>query len=194
MPRKTILRTITLLSAASFFFALHGAAQEAQEPSVAEAAKRTRTQQKTAGKSAAIITNDTLKPAPADDVPAKPESLPTPAPDASHAQTCPCENNAAATNPAPSSEAQAKKKKEIDDLKQQIADTQQQVDLQKRELALENDSYYSKVDFASDKAGKAKLDTMQDDLKQKQDDLAKLKAKLAELAPQEATKTTPANP
>jgi len=68
-------------------------------------------------------------------------------------------------------------------LKLQVADKAKEVDLQQRELALANESYYSRPDFSKDPDGKAKLDTMQSDLAQKKDELAQLKAKLKALAP-----------
>lgn len=173
MQHKFLARALSALFAGAAIFALPLAAQTSQDSSVAEAARRSRAQHQAATKPATVITNDTLKPAPADDA-RKPDSeQPQPAA-AGSASTAP------ATPPVSPADA-AKKKQQIEALKQQIAEKQNEVDLQRREVSLENDSYYSKPDFSNDKAGKEKLDAMQEDLKQKQDELAKLKAKFADL-------------
>ncbi|HET7105607.1 MAG TPA: hypothetical protein VFI38_02280 [Candidatus Acidoferrum sp.] len=160
-------------------------AQGGQEQSVAEAARKAKEQKKTAAKPSAVITNDTLKPAtPAtvQNATAATESLPGTNPAASSDAA---KDAATATEPAgASSEAEAAKKKaEIEALKLQVADKAKEVDLQQRELALANESYYSRPDFSKDPDGKAKLDAMQSDLAQKKDELAQLKAKLKALAP-----------
>jgi len=160
-------------------------AQGGQEQSVAEAARKAKEQKKTAAKPTTVITNDTLKPAtPAtvQNATSATETLPgTNAAASSDAAT----DAATAAEPASaSSEAEAAKKKaEIEALKLQVADKAKEVDLQQRELALANESYYSRPDFSKDPDGKAKLDAMQSDLAQKKDELAQLKAKLKALAP-----------
>ncbi|HXJ12738.1 MAG TPA: hypothetical protein VNH19_10740 [Candidatus Limnocylindrales bacterium] len=159
-------------------------AQGGQEQSVAEAARKAKEQKKTAAKPTTVITNDTLKPAtPAtvQNATAATESMPGTKAASSDAAT----DAATAAEPASaSSEAEAAKKKaEIEALKLQVADKAKEVDLQQRELALANESYYSRPDFSKDPDGKAKLDAMQSDLTQKKDELAQLKAKLKALAP-----------
>ena len=163
-------------------------AQGGQEQSVAEAARKAREQKKTAAKPSTVITNDTLKPAtPAtvQNAVAATESMPgTNAPastDATAAAGAPAET-AEPANTTSEAEA-AKKKAEIEALKLQVADKAKEMDLQQRELALANESYYSRPDFSKDPDGKAKLDAMQSDLAQKKDELAQLKAKLKALAP-----------
>ena len=166
-------------------------AQGAQEQSVAEAARKAKEQKKTAAKPTTVITNDTLKPAtPAtvQNAVAATESMPgTNAPastDATAPASAPAETAATAETANKTSEAEAAKKKaEIEALKLQVADKAKEVDLQQRELALANESYYSRPDFSKDPDGKAKLDTMQSDLAQKKAELAQLKAKLKALAP-----------
>ncbi|HET6929829.1 MAG TPA: hypothetical protein VFI45_05880 [Candidatus Acidoferrum sp.] len=160
-------------------------AQSEQEQSVAEAARKAREQKKTPAKPSTVITNDTLKPAtPAtvQSATAVTESLPGTNANAPADATA---DAAGAAQPAKESseEDKAKKKAQIEALKQQVADKAKEVDLQQRELALANESYYSRPDFSKDPDGKAKLDAMQSDLAQKKSELADLKAKLKELAP-----------
>jgi hypothetical protein len=156
-------------------------AQGGQEQSVAEAARKAREQKKTAAKPSTVITNDTLKPAtPAtvQNAVAATERMP-----GTNATTS-TDATAATAEPAnKTSEAEAAKKAEIEALKLQVADKAKEVDLQQRELALANESYYSRPDFSKDPDGKAKLDAMQSDLTQKKGELAELKAKLKALAP-----------
>jgi len=158
-------------------------AQGGQEQSVAEAARKAREQKKTAAKPSTVITNDTLKPAtPAtvQNAVAATESMPG----TNAAASAPAETDATAEAANKTSEAEAAKKKaEIEALKLQVAEKAKEVDLQQRELALANESYYSRPDFSKDPDGKAKLDAMQSDLTQKKSELAELKAKLKALAP-----------
>ena len=177
-------------------------AQSGQETSVAEAARKAREQKKTAAKPSTVITNDTLKPAtPAtvQNAVAATESMPgtnaTASTDTTAAASAPAETAATAEQANKTSEAEAAKKKaEIEALKLQVADKAKEVDLQQRELALANESYYSRPDFSKDPGGKAKLDAMQSDLSQKKDQLAQLKAKLKELAPDADQKTSDQKP
>jgi uncharacterized coiled-coil protein SlyX len=198
MLGKMILRCFALLVVAGSFPAVPLAAQDA--PSVAEAARRSRQQKQTSTKPAQVVDNDTLAPSktapatPAADS-ASPPSAPaaTPASD-SKAQTGNGAAPSAAENPAAGSDNDAKKKAQIDSLKQQIAEQQLSVNLLQREIALEQDTFLKNPDYAHDKAGKAKLDSMRTDLDQQQAALAELKAKLAELAPQDAAEPPPPAP
>ena len=160
-------------------------AQGQQEQSVAEAARKAREQKKTAPKPSTVITNDTLKPATPGTVQnatAAIESMPGTNTTASSDATA---NATKAEPPAKESSEEeiAKKKAQIEALKQQIADKAKEADLQQRALALANESYYSRPDFSKDPDGKVKLDAMQADLAEKRGELAELKAKLKELAP-----------
>ena len=161
-------------------------AQGQQEESVAEAARKAREQKKAPAKPSTVITNDTLKPATpgtVQDATAATERMPGTNATTSGDATADTTTAAAAPAKESSEEEIAKKKAEIEAVKQQIADKAKEVDLQQRTLALENESYYSRPDFSKDPAGKAKLDAMQSDLTQKKDELAQLKAKLKDLAP-----------
>lgn len=182
MSGKIILRSLALLVAAISFSAIRLAAQD--QPSVADAARRSREQKKDTSKPSQVITNDTLPPNPAADssAPAAPA-----APD-SAAQA----KNASASSDkkeAGDSSEDAEKKEKIKALKQEIADKQQSINLLQREIALAQDSFFSNPDHGHDKAGKEKLDSMQSDVKQQQAELAEIQAKLAELGPEPDTKS-----
>jgi hypothetical protein len=192
MKYRTIMRASLILLIGMLSVLSTAKAQNADEPSVAEAARRAREKKNTAAKPAVVVTNDTLPAAPVPSATAQPESATT---DAAGAPA-----PAGGEQPAPGGAAQGaaeaadKKKAELEALKRQVAEKQNEVDLQQRQLTLDQDAYYSKPSFSEDKAGKAKLTTMQDDLKQKQAELAALKAKLAELGPEDSGKSEPVKP
>jgi uncharacterized coiled-coil protein SlyX len=167
--------------------------QGSQTESVADAARRAREQKKAAAKQPSpVITNDTLKPAaPAAQeanapAPAQlPDAAPQPGADSSNA---PSSNNGSSSAATPAAGANAddaaqaaKSSPELTTLKQQIADEQKSLDLLQRELALEQDNVYSKTNYASDTAGKAKLDAMLAQITDKQQSVDALKARLAAL-------------
>jgi len=196
MQHITIARILALILPLTCALALPVLAQDSQDTSVAEAARRTREQKKASTKPVTVITNDNLPPAPT------PASAATPAaaPDAASAAT-PGQHFAASTQatdenaPTPAQIAE-EKKKEADALKQQVTALQGEVDLAQRSLTLDQEAFYSKPDFSNDKDGKAKLDAEQADLLQKQDDLARLKSKLADLGSvqEPAAPAAPASP
>jgi len=84
-------------------------------------------------------------------------------------------------------------------LKAQLAEIQKELDILKRDLALQQDTFFSNADFAHDKAGKAKLDAMQEQVTEKQQQVDQLKAKLdalpaSKLSPKPTTPAPPPNP
>jgi hypothetical protein len=172
MQQRLLLRLLALAGLAGAFLTLPLRAQDSQTDSVAEAARRARAQKKSAAKPATVITDDTLKPAPA-----APTSNDNAAPAASPGVSAAAD----AQTPAPdaqSSEEQEKKKAEMEGLKQQVAAKQAELDLAQRQLTLDNDTYYGKPNYQDDRAGAAKISTEQADVNQKKDELAALKAKL----------------
>jgi len=182
MSSKIIYRAFALFLVAFFFSSERLAAQDA--PSVADAARQAREQKQASSKPAQVIDNDTLAPAPsAPTTPAK-DSVSTSAPAAPENGSAP-----AADKPAADSKEEGEKKAKIDALKQEIADKQRSVNLQQREIALAQNTYYSNPDHDHDKTGREKLESMQSDLKDQQGQLAELQAKLAELAPQADAKS-----
>jgi hypothetical protein len=166
----------------------------AQEPSVADAARRAREQKSNAVKPARIITDDTLAPGGTTNTTGGVStvgttssangdaSTPVPPQAAGPGGGEPSDAGAAANRQEQTKDApkDAEKDLQVVALKEELAKLQNEVDLANRELSLENDSYYSKPDYIHDKDGKAKLDGLTDDVKVKQEDLEKLKAKLTE--------------
>jgi hypothetical protein len=177
--------------------------QDSPAPSVAEAARRAREQKKAAAKQPApVITDDTLKPAaPAPSPEAAPAAPPAPAaqpaadssgaPDAS-AAPAPAGQPASAAN-AGDTDQKAKDSAELATLKQQVADAQKGLALLERELALQQDTYFSNPDHSHDLAGKAKLDAMLEQITDKQQAVDALKTQLAALQALSGT-TAPAAP
>jgi predicted RNase H-like nuclease (RuvC/YqgF family) len=185
MSPKFLMRSLTLLLAALSLFSIRLVAQDA--PSVAEAARRARQQKQDAAKPAHVIDNDVIPSSPAASAPAA--SPAAPASDSSSAAPANA-SDASADNKSEGDNADAdQKKEEIESLKRQIAEKKEKVDLQQREIALAQDSFYTNPDHERDIAGKQKLTTMQNDLTQSQSELADLQAKLAKLGPAPETKT-----
>jgi hypothetical protein len=192
MLRKTAVRVLALVALAGAFASLPLLAQDSQDSqSVADAARRARQQkQAAAAKPANVITNESLPPAPAGEAPAAAPTAPANPADAAAPAAANGEKSAAST------EAEQKKNEEIEGLKKQIKEKEESVNLAQRELALEQDTYYGKVDFQHDLAGKQKLDDMRSDLATKQRELGELKTKLADLGATETPKEpqAPATP
>lgn len=166
MSRFCSLRLLipALLAAALLPAAVHAQADSSQ--SVAEAAKRAREQKKTATKPVKVVTEDDVKPASVDSAaaPAQPAT--------------PAQPNPSGAQDAKEAEKNAKQRAA---LKEQIKQAESDIDLLQRQLRLDQDSYYSKVDYAKDAAGKEKLDAEKQQISDKQQDLDQLKAQLAAL-------------
>jgi DNA repair exonuclease SbcCD ATPase subunit len=153
-----------------------------QNESVAEAARKARDKKKAASKSAKVITDDdldrsTFKPGQLNVVgaPAQPETEPPKEAPAA---------NAEATDEAADKEAAKKAAEEdaqIARLKLQLTQAEKDLDLAQRELALDQDAFLSKPDYANDTAGKAKLDAERQQISDKQQEIEKLKTRLAAL-------------
>lgn len=75
----------------------------------------------------------------------------------------------------------AEQDRQIAKLKLQIADTDKDLDLAKRQLALDQDSYYSNPDYSHDIAGKTKLEDEKQQMDSKQQEIEGLKSKLVAL-------------
>jgi len=156
-------------------------AQSESSQSVAEAARRAREQTKAAAKPAKVITEDEVKPASSAATAAAAQPPAAAQPTATGAQ--------APKNPADAEKAA----KERAALKEQIKQAESDVDLLQRELRLDQDSFYSNPNYASDNAGKEKLDALKQQISDKQQDLDRLKAQLAALpeSPESPTTTPP---
>jgi len=177
-----------LLPAAAF-------AQSQDTQSVAEAARRARAKKQNSEKPAKVITEETLDVKKGDVQSATAEQPRIPGTPETQAQPTPAN--------APSSAVQSEKKasedeklaKELAALKEQIKQAQGDLELLQREQSLEQDNHYSKTDYAHDTAGKAKLDSLKQQISEKQQELERLKARLAELQlARNGSATTPPKP
>jgi hypothetical protein len=191
MLRCIPMRLALLALLAATLLPASGFAQSQDTQSVAEAARRARAQKKNSEKPAKVITDDTLEVKKGDVQSATAEQLRIPGTPKAPAQ--PASN-------APSSAAQSEKKasddekraKDIAALKDQIKQAQSDLDLAKRELALQQDTYFSNVNYARDTAGKAKVEDLKQQVSDKQQELERLKARLTDL--QAALGGSEANP
>jgi hypothetical protein len=182
-----LLLSLPVLAAAAW-----AQSQDSQAPSVAEAARRAREAKKNAVKPTKVVTDE--------DMPARtPQPEVQQAASGSQTSSAPAASGADATAPTPSNgqpAADGNKNdaaKPTDDpklaqLKEQVAQAQKEVDLAKREQSLAQDTYYSNPDHARDKAGKAKIDDLQQQVADKQQALDTLKAQLASYKPSEPPK------
>jgi hypothetical protein len=147
-------------------------AQDTANQSVAEAARRARDQKKKIDKPVRVVTEDMLNPAAGPVAQFVPTSSSS---DASAVQAAPGDTSAG----APADAASAKNSPETDALQRELADKQKELDLAQSELALQQDTYLSNPDHATDTAGKAKMDAMQAQVTEKQQQLDDLKTRLA---------------
>jgi hypothetical protein len=157
-------------------------AQSQDSQSVAEAARKARAKKKNSEKPAKVITDDTLdvkkgdiQSAAAEEprIPGSPEPSAQPAAEGS-------------TNVPAQGTTRAALKERVA-LKEKIKDVQSDLDLLQREYQLDQDAYYSKVDYAKDTAGKDKLDAEKQQISDKQQELEKLKSQLAALPESQET-------
>lgn len=201
MSHRISLRLAFLIAAPIFPLTALGQSQDSSSQSVAEAARRARAQKKAAAKQPApVITDDTLKPsapaAPAANAPAPAQSpdaalAPVPAPAAKPATNSSSAADASAAPPPAGQPAPAANVKDADEktksaaelakLKEELAQAQKSLDLVQRELGLEQDNVYSKANYASDTAGKAKLEDLKQQITDKHQAVEALKTRLAAL-------------
>jgi hypothetical protein len=150
--------------------------------SVADAARRAREQKQNASSPAKVISDDDL-----DGKRVQPgqEGLTTPAP---QLETQPPSADAvAAQQEADARREQApegdpvkdKDSAKIANLKGELARAEEDLKLSQREASLAQDTVYSKPDYQRDKAGKAQLDAMQQQINDRQEKVEQLKTQLA---------------
>jgi len=202
LPKLTMVMPAALFAAMTMCPAAspNGQSQDQQSPdaqtqSIADAARKSRQAAKNSTKPSKVITDDDLdkeniKPGAQGltvDAPAKLETEP-PSPEAVA--------DAAATPsvpPDPATAAAASDDPEITRLKDSIADAEKDADLARRDLALQQDTFYSNPDYVHDTAGKAKLAALQQQINDKQQEIDRLKARLAALeASQKKKRAKPA--
>ena len=188
MSRHILLRYAVpaLLAAALLPAAAFAQSQDSQ--SVAEAARRAREKKKEQTKPAKVITDDTLDVKRGDVQSATAEQLRIPGSPAAPAQatsstaTAPAAGAADTSNPSETAAPKdGKEPKEVTELKEKVKQAESDLDLLNREYRLDQDSYFSKPDYANDTAGKQKLDDEKVQISNKQQEVDRLKAKLADL-------------
>ena len=156
---------------------------DAQSQSIAEAARKSRQTAKNSSKPSKVITDDDLdkeniKPGAQGlnvGAPAELETQPPSAAAVAEAAATP------STPPDPATEAAASDDPEIARLKDKIADAEKDADFARRDLALQQDTFYSNPDYVHDTAGKAKLAALQQQINDKQQEIDRLKVRLAAL-------------
>jgi hypothetical protein len=192
MPRSLSSRLILSLLLYALALPVVAMAQSQDGTSVADAARRAREQKKNAVKPTKVVTED--------DIPAR---IPTadesaaPAPAASGAATSSAAAPADQAN-APASKDGAKTPDDAETvtLKEVVAQAQRDADVAKRDLSLDQDTFYSNPDYVHDTAGKAKLDNLRQLFTEKLQILDQAKAQLAARKPAgpEAPATKPVTP
>ena len=169
---------------------------DAQSQSIAEAARKSRQAAKNSSKPSKVITDDDLdkeniKPGAQGlnvGAPAELETQP-PSPDAvAEAAATP------STPPDPATAPAASDDPELARLKDTIADAEKDADLARRDLALQQDTFYSNPDYVHDTGGKAKLAGLQQQINDKQQEIERLKARLAKLEEAQKKKRASAKP
>ena len=165
---------------------------DAQSQSIANAARRSREKSKNATKPSKVITDDDLdkgniKPGAQGltlDAQPKLETQP-PSPEA-------VADAASTSAPDPVTVAAPSDDPEILRLKDAIADAEKDAELARRELALQQDTFFSNPDYDHDTAGKAKLDALQQQINNKQQEIDRLKMRLAATEELQKKKRAPA--
>lgn len=179
MPRPIVLRSVFAVVLAGAFLPM-AFSQPQDSQSVAEAARRAREKKKDSAKPATVITDDMLDVKMGDVQSAVAEEPKIAgAPEAANQSANGTANPAASD--AKTQAAQDKLKKEIAAVKERLKDALADLDLLQRENRLDQDTYYSEPNFASDTAGKQKLDDEQQKMTDKRQEIDRLKTKLADL-------------
>jgi hypothetical protein len=181
MSRFIPLRLVlpALLAATLLPAAAH--AQSDSSQSVAEAARKAREKKKNAEKPVKVITDDTLEVKKGDVQSATAEEPRIPGSPETSTQPAAASANTQGPKSASDEEKTRATLKERVALKEKIKNVQGDLDLLQREYQLDQDSYYSQVDYAKDTAGKEKLDAEKQKISDKQQELDQLKTQLAAL-------------
>ena len=166
---------------------------QSSQDSLAAAARRAREEKKDAPKAAKVWDND--------NIPSTPGTVSVVGGSGDNSNSAPSDQNAApdqqqgqqeqpaadasANAPAPLDDKEkAAKQGELDADRQQMESLKKDIDILQRKLALDQQMYYIKPDYASDKAGAAALKDEQDQIDAKQQQLADLQKKVDELQSQ----------
>jgi len=177
MLRGSIRVLGTLALCAGLSVSAFAQSQGDSASSVAEAARRAREQKKNAAKPAKTITNDEIPQAPANVTPAANPDNAAPAVDQA---TGTVSGDSKATD-AKTKEKKAKASADLEVAKKDLERAQKELDVLQRQMALDSDAYYSKVDYQRDTDGKARLDAEAQQIADKKDQVDALKARVADL-------------
>ena len=174
------LRVIAVLLGAGVCLPI---ATPAQDSSVADAARRNRDQKKNSANSSKVITDDDLdrhefKPGKGGFNVMAPPQLETEPPSAEAVAAAEAADNASGEE---GQKEAAARDADIAKLKVQITQGEKDLDVQRRQLALDQDSYLSKTDYAHDTAGKSNLDNEKQQINDRQEANERLKTRLAAL-------------
>jgi DNA repair exonuclease SbcCD ATPase subunit len=182
MSRFISMRLAASVVLASALLPAAGLAQS--QDSVAEAARRSRAQKKNSEKPAKVFTDETLEVKKGSVQSAAAEQPRMPGSPEPPAQPAPANAPSRAAQNEKMAPEDEKLVKELAALKEQIKQAQGDVDLGKRELSLQQDTYFSNPDYVHDPAGKAKLEAIKQQIAEWQQELERLKAQLSEKQPQ----------
>jgi predicted RNase H-like nuclease (RuvC/YqgF family) len=151
--------------------------QSDSDQSAAEAARKAKEQKKKSDKPVKTITDEDIAAKRA--AAAKEGAPPEPSTEkAGETEQAPAAEKGEA---ASTKEEIEKQEAELKELKQKLADAEKDLNLLQRDLTLQKDQFYSKPDFNRDTDGKAKLDGMQNQIRDKQQDVDSLKTRVAAL-------------
>lgn len=160
--------------------------QTTQDDPLAAAARRVREQKKLQAKTTKVWDNDNIPRAPGSvSVVGQAAADGSTAADGSSAAAASGDNKAGSGAPKESAAAQADKKAELQsDLvaaKEALQNLQNDIDIMQRKLALDQQTYYGKPDYSSDKAGAAALKDQQDQIDAKQEEMGAAQKKIEDL-------------
>jgi uncharacterized small protein (DUF1192 family) len=203
MPYGSLPRRAFPLLAASTLLPLFAVARPQDSPSqsaqsVAEAARRSRAQKeqaekKNGDKQAKVITNDEVAPVPA----ANAANAGVTMDSAPKAETEPPSPQAVERVVDQDQAAEAKEQAkeahespEVAQAREKLDTAKAELDVVQRQLALDRADYYSKPNYAEDRAGKAKLDGEQQQIDELQQQIELLQAQLDKLKAAEKEKSS----
>ena len=171
--------------------------QSGQQDSLAAAARRAREEKKDQPKPAKVWDNDNIPTDPGSVSVIGDTAAPADQAASDHPQTDQQPDQQAPSNST--SEATDKDKAattaELDADKKRLASLKTDLDILQRKLALDQQTYYGKPDYSSDKAGAAALKSEQDQIDAKKQQIDELQKKMNDLQAQAAAPTAapPAN-
>lgn len=188
---RSPLRLAIAMLAAAFLLPWLTLAQAQEQPpqSVAEAAQRAKEAKKKASGKSKVVTDEDIEAK-------KTKSVQeTPVPQAAAPQPAgePIAKPSADAGVHADADVQKKNDAAVARLKQQLASEEEALDLDKRDAALAQDTYYSNPEHDRDKAGKARLDALQQQISERQQKVQDLKARLAALEAARPAASAPAS-